>query len=383
VRLKLLFVAIAGLAAWSALNTVLAVWAIQRARPWRWNIRRVVRNLAVGVATALVLAVLAGGWYLRRRDLTESSRPTVPGVVTYGRLGSLGGRRLFPADNAWNTPIDQSPIDSMSSRYMKTIGESVTLHPDFGPGRLGVHLYGIPYNVVDGAHTKQYRVPFDYQAESDDVPYPIPAHAAVEVGGDRHLLIVDATGWRLYELFSAHTDDGGASWQAGAGATWDLNSDVSRPNNRTSADAAGLPIMAGLARADEVYDLGKIDHALRFTLPLTQAAQVYPARHHASANHHADVPPMGTRLRLNARVDAGSFPPGAAVIVRALQKYGMILADNGGSLFLSGTADRRWKRSDLLALTRLHAGDFDVIAPPPPPTSDTTVWHEIAGKARP
>ncbi len=373
---RLLLLAAVVLGGLNLLNLALAAWYWSRLRPARINVRRIVAGLVAVVAVVVVVGAGMAAVYVHRRDIAESSRVTVPGEITYGRLGSLGGKRVLPPDDPWNTPVDHDPVDTMSAKYLAAIGPEVALHPDFGPGRFGIHLYGIPYDVVDGAHTRTVRIPFAYAGESDDVPYPIPGHADVEQGGDQHLIVIDVTGWRLYELFGAHTDNNGASWQAGAGAAWSLNSDISRRDGWTSADAAGLQIFPGLARADEVYDLHSIDHALRVTLPLTQRAHVYPARHDASAQRAADLPPMGMRLRLKRSVDPASFPAGAAVIVRALQRYGLILADNGGALFVSGTADRRWKRSDLEALTRLHASDFEVVAPIPPPGSDTTASKE-------
>lgn len=291
-----------------------------------------------------------------------------------GRNASLGGAPLFPASNAWNTPIISRPVDPRSESYLAAIGLDVRLHPDFGTNWLGTHLFGIPYVVIDGPGTTRYTVPFTYGGQSDPGPYPIPDDVPIEDGGDHHALVLDRSDWRLYELFGL--DGEPPLWEAGSGAVFDLGSDASRPRGWTSADAAGLSILAGLVRADEVYDLGEIRHALRFTARRTQQAFIYPARHQASRLKHPDLPPMGLRLRLKAAVPIDDLPEGARVIATALKRYGMILADNGGPLFLTGTADRRWRRRDTEALKRFRTSDFEVIVPPPPPSSDTTAWRE-------
>jgi len=242
------------------------------------------------------------------------------------------------------------------------MGADRPLHADFGPDRSGLRVYGIPYVVVAGGTTPHYRVQFENGEESDTVEYPIPAHPPTENGGDHHLLVLDSDKWRLYELFDASTSDG--TWKAVSGAVFDLTSNQMRPSGWTSADAAGLPILPGLARADEVYDLKEITHALRFTARRTQRAARYPAQHFASTSSDSSLPPMGLRLRLKATVDPMTFPEGARVIVRALQRYGMMVADNGGAWFVSGTADRRWRRQDLTALSRIHGEDFEVVMSP-------------------
>ena len=331
------------------------------------------RAVRIGIGLCVVAAI---GAYIRWRVVSagDYSVASAGDTIMLGRNASLGGRRLFPPDHPWNTRVDRAPVDSQSASYIEIIGAETRLHPDFGTGRLGYHLYGIPYVVVDGSKTPKYRLPFAYASESDDVNYPIPDNPPIEDGGDRHVLILDRENQRLYELFALERDQYG--WTAGSGATWDLNSNVSRPDGWTSSDAAGLQILPGLARADEVYDRGRIDHALRFGLRKTAQAHRYPARHDASASHAADLPPMGLRLRLKATVRADTFPAGAAVIVRALQTYGMILADNAGPLFVGGTADRRWKRADMKALYGIRAGDFEVIQTLPPPPGDTVAWKE-------
>lgn len=333
------------------------------------------RPVAIGILAGLVALVVGAGslaWHL----VTSGTRSTPgnPGEVRLGRNASLGGAPLFPATNAWNTPIVSRPVDPRSDSYLISIGLDVPLHPDFGTNRLRTHLFGIPYIVIEGPTTPRYAVPFDYSDQSDPGPYPIPDDVPIEGGGDRHAIILDRNAWRLFEIY--RLTESAPLWEAGSGAVFDLGSDASRPRGWTSADAAGLSIMAGLVRADEVYDVGEIRHALRFTARRTQRAFIYPARHQASRLMDESLPPMGLRLRLKATVPIDDLPEGARVIATALKRYGMILADNGGPLFLTGTADRRWRRRDTEALKRFRTSDFEVIVPPPPPPSDTTAWRE-------
>jgi len=266
---------------------------------------------------------------------------------------------IFPADNAWNRDVSQAPVDPLSASYLATIGLDVGLHPDFG----SYAGYGIPYVVVSG---KQARVPvtFDDADESDPGPYPIPPDAPVEGGaaaaGDRHVLVIDADSHELFELFAARPLGDGA-WAAGSGARWDLDSDALRPAGWTSADAAGLPIFPGLVRADEVLDKGEIRHALRFTAPRTQRAYVAPARHFASSLTDPSLPPMGLRVRLSAGFDVSTFPPACQVILRALKTYGMILADNGSSWYVSGASDPRFDDDVLHQLGRVKGSDLEVV----------------------
>jgi hypothetical protein len=208
-------------------------------------------------------------------------------------------------------------------------------------------------------------VTFDYDDESDPGPYPIPPDAPIEGGsssnGDRHVLIVDADNWKLYELFDAHPVNGGTRWTAGSGAIFDLSSNALRPAGWTSADAAGLPILPGLVRYDEVVEQKEIRHALRFTCPTTRRAYVSPARHFASSRTDASQPPMGIRVRLKSSVDISGFPASVQVILRAMQTYGMFLADNGSSFYVSGAHDMRWNDEELGAMKRLHGRDFEVV----------------------
>jgi hypothetical protein len=233
------------------------------------------------------------------------------------------------------------------------IGATASLHPDFS----NEGHYGIPFNVVTSA-TPRSTVRFDYDDQSDHVRYPIPAHPKIEDGSDRHILMLDTSACRLYELYDAERN--GSSWTAGSGATWNLRSNALRPADWTSADAAGLPILPGLARTDEVL-AGAIRHALRFTAPSTCAGFIYPARHEAGSGSCSSRPPMGLRLRLKASVDISGFGTQARVILQALKTYGMLLADNGSALYVSGTPDSRWNDDVLHALGRIKGSDFEVV----------------------
>jgi hypothetical protein len=261
---------------------------------------------------------------------------------------------VFPASNVWNRRIDGLPVRSDSSTLIGTIGTTAKLHPDFG-SYLG---YGIPYNVV-GTGQATTRVAFDYADESDDVPYPIPASPMIEGGSDSHILVVDRDACRLYELFAAHRETDG-SWSAGSGATWDLRSNALRPAGWTSADAAGLPILPGLVRYDEVA-AGEIRHAIRFTTDETRAAYVFPARHFASSLTGAAYPPMGLRVRLKASYDVSTLPAQARVIAVAMQRYGLILADNGSPWYFQGASDARWDDDQLNALKAIPGSAFEAV----------------------
>jgi hypothetical protein len=279
-----------------------------------------------------------------------------------GAGASLNGKRLFPADNAWNRDISGEPVDPNSANLIANMGLTTSLHPDFGTVWNGAPN-GIPYVVVSGAQTK---VPITFTAygdESDPGPYPIPADAPIEGGpngtGDRHVLVIDRDNWKLYELYRAFP--AGAGWSAESGAVYDLNSNALRPAGWTSADAAGLPIFPGLVRYDEVFGRGEITHALRFTASRTRRAYVAPARHFASSNTDPNLPPMGLRVRLKASVDVTGYSPAMQVILRALKRYGMILADNGSNWYVSGAPDPRWNDSELNTLKGLKGSDFEVV----------------------
>ena len=282
-------------------------------------------------------------------------------VLPAGSSTILTVRPMFPADNIWNVTIDTLPVDANSSAYVTTIGAAKTMHADFGTVYNGAPN-GIPFIVVPGSQPR-VAVSFDYADESDPGPYPVPADAPIEGGpsssGDRHVLVVDRDGGKLYELFAAYPNPDG-SWHAGSGAIFDLDGNALRPAGWTSADAAGLPILPGLVRYEEVV-AGEIPHALRFTAPQTRNAFIWPARHKASSLTGTSYPPMGQRFRLKASVDIASFGPNVQVILRALKKYGMFLADNGSSWFLSGAPDPHWDDDELHQLGRLTGADFEAV----------------------
>ena len=269
---------------------------------------------------------------------------------------------IFPATNAWNQRVDRLPVAPDSARLVASIGLDASLHPDFGSGLWNGGPIGIPFDVVSSS-TPRSRVSFEYADESDRGPYPIPRTVHVEGGrgssGDRHAILVDRSACRLYELYALYPRPGGG-WRAGSGAIWSLRSNALRPAGWTSADAAGLPIFAGLARYDEVAR-GAIDHALRFTAPHTRRAYVYPARHYASSSDDPALPPMGLRVRLKASVDISGFPRQARTVLQALRTYGMILADNGSSWYVSGAPSPHWSNDDLHTLGRITGADFDVV----------------------
>jgi hypothetical protein len=286
--------------------------------------------------------------------LTGSSAQALP-------LPAARSCPVFPANNAWNQRVDKLPVAADSAQLIASIGLDSPVHADFGSGTWDGGPIGIPFDVVS-SKTARSRVSFGYADESDRVRYPIPRHVHIEGGphatGDRHAILVDKSACRLYELYDLqHTAHG---WAAGSGAVWSLRSNHLRLAGWTSADAAGLPIFPGLARWDEVAR-GVIDHALRFTAPRTRRAYVYPARHYASSSNDPSLPPMGLRVRLKASVNVASFPRQARVVLRALQRYGMILADNGSPWYVSGAPDRHWSNDDLHSLGRLTGADFEVV----------------------
>ncbi|HEX8105993.1 MAG TPA: hypothetical protein VF533_25475 [Solirubrobacteraceae bacterium] len=266
----------------------------------------------------------------------------------------LGGCPVFPKSNAWNQDVSKAKVEPGSDRYIASIGGDDFLHPDFG----GDGEYGIPFKVVPRS---QPFVPIaftDYGDESDPGPYPIPPDAPVEGGSDRHLLVLQKGKCKLYELYAAErTGDG---WTAGSGAKWNLRSNKRRHEGWTSADAAGLPILPGLARYGEVKR-GAIRHALRFTVSETQRGYIHPATHFASSDDDPALPPMGLRLRLKRSFSLRGYHGQARVILKALKRYGMIVADNGSDWFITGAADRRWDDEDLGQLKRVPGRDFEVV----------------------
>ena len=288
----------------------------------------------------------------------------VPPVPDLGPGASLHGRRVFPADNPWNEDISGLPVDQNSGNLIASIGLGTSLHPDFGTIWAGAPN-GIPYIVVSGTQTKVAINFTPYGDESDPGPYPVPPDAPIEGGpsgsGDRHVIVIDRDNWKLYELYSAFPVGGGASWRAESGALFDLNSNALRPAGWTSADAAGLPVFPGLVRYDEVFEQREITHALRFTAQQTRRAYVSPARHFASSNTNPNLPPMGMRVRLKASFDISRFSPSMQVVLRALKRYGMILADNGSNWYISGVPDPRWNDDELNTLKGVKGSDFEVV----------------------
>lgn len=270
---------------------------------------------------------------------------------------------VFPADNAWNRRVDDLPVAGNSAAVIAAIGADETVHADFGSGLWDGGPIGIPITTVSSSQKKS-AVSFEYADESDRGPYPIPANVKIEGGpnadGDRHALIVDRDSCRLYELFALRRQ--GGRWTAGSGAIWDLRSNRLRRAGWTSADAAGLPILPGLARYDEVAR-GRIDHALRFTVSRTRRAYVWPARHFASSATDAALPPMGLRLRLERSYDISGFPRQSRVVLQALKEYGMVVADNGSDWYVSGAPDPRWSNDDLHSLHRVPGSAFEVVDP--------------------
>jgi hypothetical protein len=269
----------------------------------------------------------------------------------------IAGCPLFPADNAWRQDISHAKLSPHSAAWVRSVGRSLHLHPDFGADP----AYGIPYTTVG---KKQQKVPIRftaYGAQSNKGPYPIPRRARIEAGGDRHVLVASAN-CHLYELYGAKRS--GRGWQAQSGAVFNLRTDKLRPDGWTSADAAGLPILPGLVRPDEIK-AGHIDHALRFTVARTQRGYIHPATHQAGSTSSSAVPPMGARFRLRASFSLAHFHGAALVILKCLKKYGMFVADNGSNWYLSGASSSKWRDADLDQLKRVPGSAFQVVASGP------------------
>ena len=261
---------------------------------------------------------------------------------------------IFPADNIWNAPANQLPVEARSSAYIQSIGSNTGLHPDFGSGIWDGGPIGIPYNTVSSTQPK-VPIAFDYADESDSGPYPIPSQPLIEHGSDHHSLIVDKDHCLLYETWDTRQGADG-TWQAGSGAIFDLRSNALRPSGWTSADAAGLPILPGLARCEELA-AGVIKHALRFTAQRTQRKYVWPARHYASSITDPNTPPMGQRFRLKSDFNLSGYSPQTQIILTALKTYGMILADNGSNWYISGAPGACWDDESLVAELRTVTGN--------------------------
>ena len=286
---------------------------------------------------------------------TATPNPTAtPGPTSTPGPSATPACALFPADNVWNREITGLPVRSDSAALLNAIGLTTGLHPDFSNSG----GYGIPFNIV-GATTPRYTVSFYYADESDPGPYPIPDDPLIEGGSDRHLLAWDTSSCYLYEIFDAAKV--GSSWTGGSGAIWDLRSNALRPDGWTSADAAGLPILPGLVRYEEVA-AGVIAHALRFTAPYTARAHIYPARHDAGCTTSSRcLPPMGLRMRLKASVDISRFGSQARVLLTALKRYGMLLSDNGSAWYITGAPDARWNDDELHVMNTITGADFEAV----------------------
>jgi hypothetical protein len=279
----------------------------------------------------------------------------------WSQAPTIGGCSIYPQDHVWNTRVDHLPVHPNSATYIQTIGPATGLKADFGSGTWNGGPIGIPFVTVPGTQTR-YPATFLYWDESDPGPYAIPLSAPIEGGphatGDRHAIALDTTNCVLYELYRAFPQAN--AWKADSGAIYDLRSYALRPATWTSADAAGLPILPGLVRYDEVA-AGAIRHAIRFTVPQTQRAFIWPARHYASSLTDPRYPPMGLRVRLKATFDITPFPADVRVILQALKTYGMILADNGSPWFLSGVPDERWNNSNLRTLANVIGSNLEAV----------------------
>ena len=329
-----------------------------------------------GAIPLLVVGVVVGSQVAKRLGPHELG---VHGEVVAAELAGAdaGGPRVgncpvFPRDNVWNTAVDRLAVDQRSKAYIESIGAERKVHADFGSDLKS----GIPFTEVPAA-TRSLPVTFEYRDDSDGGNYSIPADAPIEGGGgagggDRHVLAIDLRRCVLYELFDAHPA-GDGEWRAGSGIKMDLTDNALRTSGKTSADAAGLPIFPGLVRYEEVT-AGQINHALRFTIPHTQGAYIWPGRHRASSITDVNTPPLGVRFRLKAGFDISGYSKANQVILRALQRYGMFLADNGSSVFISGVPDRRWDDGDLHKLGGVTAADFEAV--------DESGWQMLADSAR-
>lgn len=320
------------------------------------NYKRLVKPMLICLVV-LLTSLLACNQVVHSQPVIESESATV--------AASDLACALFPPDNIWNVPIDDLPIHPNSATFVNTIGRDDYVHADFGSGiwppENGGPI-GIPYVIVPGDQPK-VPISFYYGDQSDPGPYPIPPNPPIEGGpgsdGDRHILILDEDNCILYEVYDAYPQTDG-SWEAGSGAIYDLDSHALRPEEWTSADAAGLPILPGLVRYDEVLS-GEITHAIRFTVEETRKQYVWPARHYASDLTGPQYPPMGQRFRLRADFNMNGYAPEVQVILRAMQKYGIILADNGSPWYISGVPDERWDNDDLHQLHQLTGDDFEAV----------------------
>jgi len=308
------------------------------------------RRASSGAGAALAAVCAAAALWLPAGTAAAASGPVLPGTSCPG----------FPADDVWNTPVTGLPVDPRNATWLAAMAASTTdLHPDYGPSRRAAHPYGIPWQVVPTG-TPLVPVRFTYTSESDPGPYPLSATTPIERGSDRHALMVDGASCTLYEMWSTHYHPSGKS-RAGSGAIWSLTSDSLRPAGWTSADAAGLPILPGLVKYDEVA-AGSMDHAIRFTVACTQQSYVWPARHEAG-QADASCPPMGARFRLDPSftLPTASCAAACQTVLTTLKTYGLILADNGSNWFFQGTADTRWTATEVNQLKQVPAAAFQAV----------------------
>jgi len=284
-----------------------------------------------------------------------------PGAPAIPPGAGLGPCPMFPADSFWHAEVSALSVHASSAAWVAAVGSASHVHADFGSGLWNGGPIGIPFVEV-GAGQPSVPISFDYAGESDPGPYPIPTDAPIEGGaasaGDRHVVVVDRSTCRLYETWDSHPMNTG--WHAGSGASWDLRSNALRPATWTSADAAGLAMLPGLVRYDEVA-AGRIDHPIRFTAPRTQRSFIWPARHQAGSSTDPSLPPMGAWFRLRSDYDTSRLGPQARVVAEAMKIHGMILADNGSSWYLSGAPDPRWDNADLHTLDPIAGSDFVVV----------------------
>ena len=312
----------------------------------------------------LVVTMVCGGWWVAGQAASQEEAALAAKAKPPTLKTAYGEVAIFPVTNPWNKDVSKLKLHAKSQAWLQSIGLDKPLHPDFGTVWEGVPN-GIPFVAVSPTQAKS-TVPFEYADESDAGPYPIPPNPPIEGGpnapadADRHVLMIDAKNKKLYELYQVNPLPGG-KWKAGSGAIFDLSSNTLRPAGWTSADAAGLPVFPGLARYDEIVELGKLQHALRFTVRRTQRAYVLPARHFASNSTDPNLPPMGMRVRLKASFDTSKFPRLSQVLLQGLKSYGMLLADNGGDWFVSGAPDARWDDDAISTLKRVKVRDFEVV----------------------